>query len=82
MPRGNQGWSTKPKDGNPTGRPKLTEAQREERKRTGRIDRHIRATDKEYDVIRWFLHYVRHDLAQAARMVNYPEAELLKKTKT
>lgn len=73
MKRGNQGWSTKPKDGSPAGRPPLTAEQRAGREKDARRDRHIRATDEEYEVIKWFVHYVRHDLATAAKMVNYPE---------
>lgn len=52
MPRGNQGWSTKPN----SGRPPKTE---EEKKRDRRPTHRIAAFDDEYEAIKIFVAYIR-----------------------
>jgi len=54
--KGNQGWSTKPKDGSPAGRPVTTGT---------RPQRQVRAWDGEWELIREFVTYVRRDAVAA-----------------
>lgn len=74
MPRGNQGWSTKPKDGSPGGRPPMTDEQKAAR--IIRRTQSYRATPQEHELVKWFLRYVRMDITKAAEMVGYPVDDL------
>jgi len=54
--KGNQGWSTKPKDGSPAGRPVTTGT---------RPQHQVRAWEDEWQLIREFVTYVRRDAVAA-----------------
>ena len=74
--RGNQGWSTRPKDGSPAGNRGWSTAGRAGRPKGDRPPRKnhtIRATDKEFLLIHRFVHFARDHFDAAEKMVSFLE---------
>lgn len=72
--KGNQGWSTRPRDGSPAGRPPLG---------VNRRNQTYRATPQEHEVVKYFVKYhIRKDLKAAAALVGYPLEEIDKHDKS